>query len=280
MNGPIRISALLQLIRPGNVLLAALSAGVGALVGPHPIVAPLTLGWAALAAGLVTAGGNVLNDVTDVAIDRVNKPHRPLPRGLVPTGPAAVWGALLLAGALASAWPLPPAGRWIVLGAVAGVVFYDFWGKRIPLVGNLIVAVVSGLVFPFGGLAAGTGLFGAIPGGLAFLMHLAREIVKDLQDEPADRTAGRRTLPIAAGVTAARRTVRLVLVLLMIALPLPHLLGWLGLGYALVALAGVGVPVLFVLIRLTRPLTHEDYGELARVLKWDMPVGLAAVLIG
>jgi geranylgeranylglycerol-phosphate geranylgeranyltransferase len=280
MRGLIHISALWQLIRPGNVLLAALSAGVGALVGPHPILAPHSLGWAALAAGLVTAGGNVLNDVTDVAIDRVNKPHRPLPRGRVSTRLAGLWGVLLLAGALASAWPLSIVCRWIVLGSVVGVVFYDLWGKRIPLVGNLIVAVVSGLVFPFGALAAGTGLFGAIPGGLAFLMHLAREVIKDLQDEPADRTAGRRTLPIAAGTSVARRMVRMTLVVLLIALPLPHLLGWLGLGYVLVALIGVGVPVLNVLIRLTRPLTHDEFGELARILKWDMPVGLAAVLIG
>ena len=273
-------AALLQLTRPGNVLLAALSAGVGALVGPVPIATPHTLGWAALAAALVTAGGNALNDVTDVAIDRVNKPHRPLPRGLVSVRLAAGWGVLLLAGALASAWPLPTIGRVIVVGAVAGVVFYDLWGKRIPLVGNLIVAVISGLVFPFGALAAGTGLYGAIPGVLAFLMHLAREVVKDLQDEPADSTAGRRTLPIAAGVVTTRRLARLVLVMLLIALPLPHLLGWLGLGYALVALTGVGIPVLGVLIRLTRPLTHAEYGRLAQVLKWDMPVGLAAVLIG
>lgn len=279
MNGRL-IGGLFLLLRPGNVLLAAVSAGVGALVGPGTIRDPAGLAWAALAAALVTAGGNVLNDVADVAIDRVNKPQRPLPRGLVPVRVAGVWGVLLLLGALGASIPLPWVCRGIVLASVAGVAYYDLRGKRVPLVGNLIVALISGAVFPFGGLAAGAGLYGLIPGVLAFLMHLAREIVKDLQDEAADRTSGRRTLPIAVGVAAARRLARLVLVVLMIALPLPYWFGWLGWGYLLTALLGVGIPVLWVVVGLMGRQTSEGYRRLATVLKFDMPVGLLAVLIG
>lgn len=279
MNGRL-VTGLFLLLRPGNVLLAVLSVGVGALVGPNTILEPAGLAWAALAAALVTAGGNVLNDVADVGIDRINKSERPLPRGLVPERVATVYGVVLLLGALAAAVPLPWICRGIVLASVAGVTYYDLRGKRIPLVGNLIVALISGAVFPFAGLAAGTGLFGLIPGVLAFLMHLAREIVKDLQDEAADRTSGRRTLPIAAGVPTARRLSRLVLVLLIIALPLPYFLGWLGRGYLLTALLGVGVPVLWVVVELMGPQTSAGYRRLAAVLKYDMPLGLVAVLIG
>src|SRR2546430_14894724 len=35
------------------------------------------------------------------------------------------------------------------------------------------------------------------PWALAAWIHLVREIAKDLEDEPGDRTVGRRTLPIA-----------------------------------------------------------------------------------
>lgn len=277
MNRP---SALIVLTRPGNVAIGALAVVVGALTGPAAVEAWGPLLWAVAAAALITAGGNVLNDVADVEVDRLNKPHRPLPSGAVSRRSASAWAIVLFAGGLAAALPLPAACRLIALFAVAGVTLYDLWAKGRPLFGNFLVAFISGLAFLFGSLAVGRGAWGLIPAGLAFLFHFPREIIKDLEDMQADRSAGLNTFPLRAGEGAARRTAQVVLLFLFAALFAPRAWGWLGWGYMAIAAVGVGGPVLFVIVRLSSASDAPAYGRMARLLKWDMLVGLAAILAG
>ena len=72
--------AFLALMRPLNCLIAALSVYVGAFtIGLR--WPTFDLGIAALSAALIAAAGNAFNDVRDVAIDRINRPTRPLPAG-------------------------------------------------------------------------------------------------------------------------------------------------------------------------------------------------------
>ena len=54
------------------------------------------LGWAVLASLGFYAAGMVLNDVCDVAVDRIERPGRPLPSGRIPVRLAAAVGNLLL----------------------------------------------------------------------------------------------------------------------------------------------------------------------------------------
>ena len=274
------LAGLLSLTRPVNVLIAVAAAVTGVLAAPRLPADWGPVFWAAVAAALVTAGGNVLNDAADVRVDRLNKPHRPIASGAVGVAAATLWAVVLLTGAIAASVPLPEVCQVITVGAVAMVVVYDLWGKGQPLLGNIMVSGISGLAFPFASLAAGLGWWGAIPGVLALLFHLGREIIKDLEDEAADRDALLRTLPVVAGRGAARITAGSVLVLLLLALPVPWLAGWMGAAYLVLALGGVGAPVVFVLRVLAEGTDSTGWGRLSRILKWDMLVGLLAVIVG
>lgn len=143
-----------------------------------------------------------------------------------------------------------------------------------------MVALIAGFAFPFGSLAVGRGWWGGIPALLAFLFHLAREIVKDLEDLEADRSGGLNTLPIFAGERVARRTAQAVLVGLLLFIPVPVAAGWLGWRYAVIAGIGVGLPAIHLLMGLGFAREEADYRRYQRLLKWDMIVGLLAVLAG
>ena len=81
--------------------------------------------------------------------------------------------------------------------------FYSLSLKNSLLWGNVLVAFVGAIAFPYGALAAGDLGRSWIPALFAFLFHLGREIVKDIEDVAGDQIRGERTLPLAWGRTQA-----------------------------------------------------------------------------
>lgn len=71
----------LKLVRIHNVIGAGLGAFTGYVASSMWKIDPTELILAVLVVALVDAGGNAINDVYDVEIDRINKPDRPIPRG-------------------------------------------------------------------------------------------------------------------------------------------------------------------------------------------------------
>lgn len=268
----------LRLPRPLNCLITALSVAVGALAAGLLPTAP-AVGWAALAAALITGAGNTLNDVADIEIDRINRPHRPLPHGDLGLRSALGLALALALAGLGLAWWQSPALGLVALGVVGGLLLYDLWLKRTALWGNLLVSLLAAAAFPFGALAAGQLGRAWIPAGLAFLFHLAREIVKDLEDMAGDGAAGARTLPLRLGALPASRLAAGVLLTLGIFTCWPWVAGIYGWAY-LVPVAGVDALLVWTAWRLLRDQTALPASRLGRRLKWGMLLGLLAVVAG
>ena len=77
-----RISAYIQLSRPGNVGIAMLSIVIAvSLSGNFSPISHIIL--AVLSTGLITIGANVINDYFDIETDRINKPKRPIAAGSI-----------------------------------------------------------------------------------------------------------------------------------------------------------------------------------------------------
>ncbi|RJP80199.1 MAG: geranylgeranylglycerol-phosphate geranylgeranyltransferase [Candidatus Zixiibacteriota bacterium] len=274
-------SAFLVLTRPGNVALTALSVGVaGAISSPDWPARGGDLLTAMAAAALVAAGGNAYNDWRDRDLDRLQKPHRPLPAGRVSPGAALLLAqSCLIAGLILAGW-VNPAAQGVALAAGITLILYSRYWKGVPLAGNLAVAFVAGLAFVFGGLAVGEPGNALWAAALAFGFHLGREIIKDMEDVPGDSAAGVGTLPVRYGLPAARGAVLLVFTLLAVLLPLPYYLGNYRSAYLAVALAGV-LPVLILAAALAwRWSRPEDLHRLGVLLKWDMLAGLGALYLG
>ena len=144
-------SGLLQLIRPLNVLIVGAAVILGLHLGGgegHWVV------WifGPLAAMLVTAFANIDNDLSDVAIDRINRPNRPLVSGRVSSRAAFVFSLTILTIALLSAGVCGKAALILAGGVAVWLVIYNRWAKRRLLIGNVMVAIAGGVPLVYAGI--------------------------------------------------------------------------------------------------------------------------------
>jgi len=247
----------LRLVRAGNLGVSFIGTLVGGLVARGEGVSVPLWVWvavllAAVSTSLVTAGGNVLNDVLDVEGDRTNHPGRPLVTGEISVPTARGMGAGLFVGGGLVVIPVillePWVGVLLVL-AIGALVGYEFLLKRRGFIGNLTVGFLTGMVFVYGGAAAGDPLVLLPFAAMAFLATLSREVIKDMEDVAGD--VGRTTLPKTLGMGVAGGVARggVVAALLLSVVPFLWFLRWssvAGIIYLVLVLAADGVFVLSV----------------------------------
>ena len=194
------VSAYIRIIRPHNAVVAGLTALLGYLIATGTLTPPSLL--LAVTVLFTTAAGNVINDVFDIEIDRVNRPDRPIPSGAISLRGAKVYTAVLFAGGIALATLTTSLCLLIALINSVILVAYAVWLKRTPVFGNLAVAYLTASIFLFGGAFAGIeGLIQNISlATITFLATIAREILKDAEDVDGDAAGGARTLPMIIGI--------------------------------------------------------------------------------
>lgn len=250
----------LRLIRPVNLLVIALTMyAVRVFFLPYMPELPA---WSSepfdyfllvFSTVLIAAGGNIINDYFDVKADRINKPEKLIitkyikPRWAILTH----WIFNFVAFAIACYLSWRYATFWYVfihLLSINALWFYSMYFKRRFLIGNLIIAALTGLVpilcgihflgitNPFNhdylpsswtmhndswiiglNLKIFFVLFFSI---FAAALNLVREIIKDIEDVEGDLVLHAKTLPIVLG---KRRTkwiaIALLLAILTISMP-------------------------------------------------------------
>ncbi|MDP8228565.1 MAG: geranylgeranylglycerol-phosphate geranylgeranyltransferase [Candidatus Electryoneaceae bacterium] len=276
------IKTLWELSRPLNSLITGLTVIVGGILAAN--IGTTIVGWtlelAGLSAALVAVGGNAINDAYDAAIDHLNRPERPIPSGRIGVDQAFLFGIALMIIGTGLGFSLSVPLGWIALVVSVLLWGYSAWWKMLPMIGNIVVALCGGLAFIYGAMAVGNPLNGLIPALFAFLIHLAREIVKDAEDESGDRACKARTLPIVIGIQSAQRIAILVLIVLIASTVVPYWIGQLGFGYLTIVMIGVDIPLIIVSIRLWHTLNRKELGQISSVLKWIMLIGLVSLYVG
>src|SRR6266576_1581197 len=144
-----------------------------------------------------------------------------------------------------------------------------------PLAAGQVSRGLADLIVFYGAVAVGVPAAGIVPWVLAAWLHFVREIVKDVEDEPGDRTIGRRTLPIVVG----RRPALVIaagagLLFVPASLLLPRGAGFSG-AYFVIAL--------FAQLAMLIAATWLLLGKVERVsalLKGAMVIGLVALVAG
>lgn len=288
-----RLSAWIVITRPLNVAIAGLSillaaALVNAFIACRPVFCALLSGMC------ITAGANIVNDVWDLDIDRINKPERVLPAGRMSLRTAKRYAIFLFACGIFFSILINLPGMFIACGSTIVVIAYSVRLKRQPLTGNFAVSLTTALAFIYGALAACPGAHelpsfvfapdgweaGIFPALLAFLFHFGREIIKDIEDQIGDRAGNARTLPLAYGLQAAQITATAAFVLLAGAVVVPFALGYYHQPYWWCVLAGI-YPVLgYALFNVWRRPDVSHMRRTSHLLKADMLVGLLAIFLG
>jgi geranylgeranylglycerol-phosphate geranylgeranyltransferase len=239
----------LRLVRIGNTSVSFAGTIVGGLAAAgtgllHPWGSWLDLLLAAGSTACVTAAGNALNDVGDRESDRRNHPDRPLVTGELSVASARASVAILLVAAVALV--APQLGQHPALGAILAVAIgvllaYELKFKAIGLVGNLEVALLTGLVFLYGAAAVGSLLPTLSLGAMAFFATASREVIKDMEDAAGDtdRSTFPRTHGPRASTLLARGLVGAALLLspvpLLVLVPVASIAGIMYLAFVLVA---------------------------------------------
>jgi geranylgeranylglycerol-phosphate geranylgeranyltransferase len=256
--------------------MAAFAALIGIFVSKatlaYGIIGPTFLAFVVVF--LVTAGGNVINDYYDVAIDQINKPRRALPSGRITRQAALFYALTLLLLGVAVSVLINPVCFGIATLNAALLVLYSWKLKRSALIGNLLVGYLTGSVFLFGG-AAVSAIF--IPGVLflsATLAITSREIVKDVEDLTGDKRVGASTLPIRYGRTASLTAAALFMIAAVAISPIPFIIS--ALGYAYLGIVFIADVILLYGVATSRsaPSTASS------VIKYGMLVVLVAYIVG
>lgn len=239
-----------------------------------------TIALAAAAAALVGAAGNMINDVFDVAIDRVNKPRRAIAAGTVTPRTATITAVALAATGLIAAAFVSLFAFVLAVASVILLYLYSSSFKRMPLVGNVTVGIITGAVFLLGAAAAGDISAGIIPALFACGVNIGREILKDVEDMHGDREAGVRTFPLDHGVEAALLLAAIVFGLVIAASPLPWLLAGYSFWYLAIVLPLVDAVLIFCMLRVYQHPTTQTLRRINSVLKIAMISGIAAIVVG
>lgn len=268
--------AVLRLMRASNLAIAAAGVLAGGWIALQQIAFPKELLFAALSGMALGAAANTWNDICDAAADRINRPlGRPLASGAVRRGTADL---VVFLGALLGLGFAALVSGWQVLAALLALVVMFAYSPLIkprPLLGNIAVAGVAGSPPFYGALALGAPAAGIVPWVLGAWLHLAREIVKDVEDESGDRAIGRRTLPIAVGRRPAEVVAAGVGMLFVPAsLLLPLRAGYGGAYFLIALLAQMAVMIAAVWLLLGR------VKRVSLLLKSAMVIGIVALVAG
>ncbi len=203
----------------------------------------------ALAAAILNAASNALNQVTDLAADRINKPARPVPSGRISVPGALVFSVLGYAMALGIAALLGRATFAVVAGGALCTVVYSappFRFKRFGWLANLTIATSRGLLLTAAGWSTVASLRAIDPWWLGSVLALflsGAASTKDFGDVDGDRAAGFRTLAVRYGIDDTIRRIRPAFVWPFLLLPLGSISGLLLGNRATLCLLGFTLAV-------------------------------------
>jgi len=269
-----RAQGYLELARPVNAVAASALTFIGAFVSTGGIDAQFQVGAAVLATLLAVAAGNAINDYFDRDVDAINDPERPIPRGTVSPRGALAFSVVAFLGAIGAALFLPLLAIGIAAINLVALVAYTEVFKGTPGAGNALVAYLGGSTFLFGGAAVGNVAPVVVLFALAALSTFTREVIKDVEDREGDASEGLTTLPVTVGEDRALWLAAAVLVVAVLASPVPYLRDTFGLVYLAVV-----VPADAIMLYAAYA-GFENPGRSQSVLKYGMFLAAAAFVVG
>jgi len=249
----------------------------------------------------IGAGGYIYNDIIDQKTDEENE-KEPVVGSKI--GKKVAWWSFLFI-LVAPLLPLAslmmeldrPDFIWYYISLSLILLLYNLYLKKLPLIGNLIIAILCGLAVYTPFFLESTALSRlqledpilyksvelTVIGFAVFaaLSNLIREIIKDQEDVIGDEKYGHMTLPIVIG----QRLTSYLAILLCIVLGIVIYRWW-----DLMDLPRYETPLIFMRFLLLIPLLNfsiriykaeskEDYTTLSKYLKIYFGLGLLSLIV-
>ncbi|MCK9150545.1 UbiA family prenyltransferase [Methanobacterium alcaliphilum] len=270
------MNAYLEILRPWNALMAVITIILMAIIsGQFTFNAML----AGIAVFIATGAGNSINDYFDHRIDAINRPERPIPSGRISLKTAGIYSIALFTVAIALGFIIGVLPGSIVFLSSLLMVYYAYSLKSKCIIGNLSISFLTGLSFVFGGVVVGEIIISLYLGFFAFLMTMAREIVKDMEDMEGDKSEGATTLPIVYGKKVSAIIAAFFMVFASIGSPILYFVGIFNAAYLII----LTVPIALFLsgaISILKDQSVESTKKISKKIKVGMAVVFVAFALG
>lgn len=224
----------------------------------------VTVGQASLTVAMVNAASNALNQATDVQADKISKPYRPIPRGILKVDGAQSLAYILYLFALLRAITINVWFGTFIFLIMLFTVTYSLPPrmKKYLFINQVWIAIPRGM---FGILAAWS-VFGnpldKVPlsiGLLATIYLIGGMSTKDITDSKADKLTGTRTLINTYGTKLTAFIcfpfMLIPFILLLILIERGIIAGYL---WPLSLLASFSFLILYLMVRETESTTLEN----------------------
>lgn len=276
--------SLFSIIRGYNVLMITLAQYLAAIYILAPdlplreVVLDPNLFVLVLASALVISAGYIINSFYDSEKDLINRPQKSMLDRLVNqrTKITAYFVFNFLAVLLASSVSFKAV--LFFSAYIFGIWFYSHKLKKIPFVGNLISATL--IIVPFFAILVYYRNFDTVifvHAVFLFLLVLAREIIKDMENIAGDMAQNYKTIPILYGSFYSKMVVSFLILLTLI--PASLLINKFDVGYMYIYFIACIILLILFLILLWKSKTKEDYIWLHNILKFIIVLGVFSILL-
>lgn len=252
-----------------------------------------------LATLCIAAAGNIINDIYDVAIDKINKPSMVLIGKKISEKSAnTLFMVFNITGVVLGFYLSNVIGKpsFVAIFIITSALLYMYasYLKSVLVIGNIVISLLVALsvlmVGIFDLLPAITSLNQTTQSTVfsiildyamfAFMINLIREIVKDVQDMDGDKNGERNTIPIAIGKS---RTTYLIFALgtLSVLLTIAYMYIYLYENQVLMLyfLFLIVAPLLYFCIKSWMAKTKSDFAFLSGLLKVILFLGMCSILL-
>lgn len=204
--------AWIRMIRPPILFLCSFGALVSALncaIYNSMSLSAFQLILLILTPAFLSTGTMLHNDITDLESDRVNRPKKPVPAGILKEKTVYYTGIILMVTSifLGAFISYPETGQinwtcavFTFILVIVGL-YYNYYGKHHGIFGHMAVAFGVGAIPFWGGIAVfPTQPLLMLPLALAiFFLEIGREIMVCVGDYIGDLKAGFKTIPVRHG---------------------------------------------------------------------------------
>jgi 4-hydroxybenzoate polyprenyltransferase len=210
---------------------------------------------------MIAAAGYIINDYYDQKIDMINRPDKVIVGVKLKRRQALIAHTLLNVGGIAFGWFIDPLIGLVHLVSAFSLWYYSNNLRRLPLIGNLIIASLTGMIFLIVSiLFRATSSLIMIYALFAFTVTLVREIIKDIEDVKGESAFGCKTIPVIWGIRGSKLVIYLI-----------SLIGFALLTFFLIEEANLTATLFFAivspfylwfLIALNKADTQKDFNNL------------------
>lgn len=231
-----------------------------------------------LASALVISAGYIINSFYDSEKDLINRPQKSMLDRLV--NQRTKLSAYFVFNFLAVLFASYVSFRAVLFFSayVFGIWLYSHRLKKIPFLGNIVSALL--IITPFFAILVYYRNFETVifvHATFLFLLILAREVIKDLENIMGDLAQNYKTIPVLYGSFYSKLIITILILLTLI--PASLLIRKFDVGYMYIYFIACILLLILFLILLWRSRTRVDYLWLHNILKFIIVAGVFSILL-